>query len=153
MPHPLKLTSLLLLFTLTITANTPPLNKTYNSNGNLLTTTDALGHSETTTYNTLGSPVSISDKNGNTLSITYSSINTPKTLTTPLGATTTYAYDQFGNKISQTDEHNNTTTYTYDREWVPFLGAVATMAQELGYLLIAKYAAMQNEINFITGRI
>ncbi len=31
-------------------------------------------------------------------------------------------------------------------------GGVAAMAQELSYLLIAKYAAMQNEINFLTGR-
>jgi hypothetical protein len=26
------------------------------------------------------------------------------------------------------------------------------MAQEMSYLLISKYAAMQNEINFITGK-
>ena len=66
---------------------------TYDSQGNLTTTTDPIGN--TTSYGY--------DANGNLL-----------TVTDPLDNVTSYTYDNRGNKLTETDANGNTTTYTYD---------------------------------------
>lgn len=68
------------------------LNFTYNTFGEVLTSTDPLGKTTTYTY----------DSKGNLL-----------TMKTPLGNTTTYSYDSKGEVLTVKDPRSNVTTFTY----------------------------------------
>ena len=65
----------------------------FDSNGNLLSLTDAWGH--TTTY-------------------TYDSMNRVKTRTDPLSRQESFIYDLNGNLIKRTDRKNQVTSLSYD---------------------------------------
>jgi RHS repeat-associated protein len=77
---------------------------TYDAVGNVLSKTDALGHTSTYTYDTnnnvLTQTVPISATNSATTTYTYNSFAEILTSTDPLGAVTTYAYDGNGNLLS-----------------------------------------------------
>jgi len=115
---------------------------TYDSFGNLLTLTDALGYTTTYTRNANGlvtqltQPVPATgvaapvtsyqyDSKGNLTKITYadssyetwtysSTLNKPLTHTDQLGHTTTNTYDSHGNLLTVTDPLGNVTTYAYN---------------------------------------
>lgn len=65
----------------------------YDNNSNLLSVTDALGHTTQYTYNSLNKQLSHIDA---------------------LNAKTTFEYDAVGNLIKATDANGNPTTWTYD---------------------------------------
>jgi RHS repeat-associated protein len=114
---------------------------TYNSFGEVLTATDALGHITTKAYDAHGNLTSVStpapDSN-TTASVTqfaYDTLGELKTITDPLnnvttityfptglintikdaqGNLTTYGYDTHGNRTSVKDANNQTTSFIYD---------------------------------------
>ncbi|MGO9272426.1 MAG: RHS repeat-associated core domain-containing protein [Terriglobia bacterium] len=112
------------------------LTYTYDSNGNVLTSTDALGNVTIFTYdptfnkvtsitNPLGKVTTFSydssgnllartDANGHTTSFGYNSFGQVTQITDPLAQKTTFSYDGFGNLISTTDPLGNTTAIVYD---------------------------------------
>jgi RHS repeat-associated protein len=109
---------------------------TYDSSGNLLSSTDALGNTTAFTYelafNKLTSAVdplgnathftydphgnllTRNDANGHTTSFAYNSFGQVTEVTDPAGQKTTLAYDSFGNLISTSDPLGNTTSIAYD---------------------------------------
>lgn len=109
---------------------------TYDTNGNVLTRTDALGKvtrftyqeqfnrltsitnplGETTTftYDTKGNLTSATDGNGHTTSFTYDSFGLLTTITDPLNHETNMTYDSLGNPVTITDTLGQTTTFTSD---------------------------------------
>ena len=83
---------------------------TYDSNGNLLTRTDANGNTITYTYDSNNNVLSKSAQlNGTavTTSYTYNSFGEVLTVTDPLGNTTTNTYDAHGNLTSVTSPAPN----------------------------------------------
>jgi len=82
-----------------VTQITDPVNGqtafTYDSNGNLLTLTDALGSGHVTTY-------------------IYDNMDRPATRRDPLGNSESYQYDLNGNLVQFTDRRGKVATYNYD---------------------------------------
>jgi RHS repeat-associated protein len=109
-------------------------NYTYNSLGQVLTTTDPLGqagdpnHTTTNSYDNHGNILSVTTASpdggttpGSVTSFTYNSNGTLATITDPLNHTTTINYCPSGQSNcplwmvqSITDANNKTTSYTYD---------------------------------------
>jgi RHS repeat-associated protein len=115
---------------------------TYDVNGNVATSTDALGRITTTVWNAFGEPASVTDPSGVSTTTVYDA-NGNKTLvsrwlagtssssvtrftygdpghpgdvtavTDPMDAATTMTYDAYGNLASTTDPLGDTTTATY----------------------------------------
>ncbi|MEW5870796.1 MAG: GEVED domain-containing protein [Chloroflexota bacterium] len=125
-----------LLATLKIDPDGFPTNFTYDSLGNLLTVTSAMGgvtkyRYETTYSNVISTtnPLSATalfdyDANGNLIketradgsvtSYTIDPFGNPISVTDNAGVSSTYSYDPVGNLISTIDANGNTTTHTYD---------------------------------------
>jgi RHS repeat-associated protein len=113
---------------------------TYDSKGNLLTSTDPIGATTTFTYepnfnqvktirdskgNTTtinydvkGNPIEIIDASGSRSQMTYDSRGLLTSVTsgvgTPVQNTTSFTYNARGNLLTLTDPRNNVTTLTYD---------------------------------------
>jgi YD repeat-containing protein len=90
---------------------------TRDANGNVLTSTDALGYTTQYSYHpTFSNKVtSITDAVGNTSLFTYDPANgNLKSATDPSGATTTFGYDATGLLKSVTDALGNAGTFAYD---------------------------------------
>ena len=107
---------------------------TYDSNNNLLTSTDPLGHVTTRTYDSNNNLLTYKDALNNTTTWTYNANSQPitKTLllggayayaytageltqvTDPNGIVTSFSYDSDGRTLTSTDALGNVTTYTYD---------------------------------------
>ena len=109
---------------------------TYDSNGNVLSTTDPtgvttqftydptfnkvtsivdpLGNTSRFTYDTSGNLLTSTDADGNTSAYQYNANGLLTQSTDALNQTTTFAYDYFGNLTSTTDPLGNTTSYNYD---------------------------------------
>ena len=113
-------------------------NQTYtlDENGNILSSTDALGNTTTYTYESIfnkvtsitdplgdetrftydsnGNLLTRTDPNGNTTSFTYLAFGQVGQTTDPTGAKTIFTYDSFGNLATVTDALGNTTSTAYD---------------------------------------
>ena len=117
--------------TTTVDPNGNVTTATYDSAGNLLSATDALGHTTEFTYNSLRQVTSITEPqqiNGQPVirTMTYDTAGNPLTESAPLldpagvtvaTATTTYHYDDPthpGDVTGVTDPNGNATSYTYD---------------------------------------
>jgi RHS repeat-associated protein len=93
---------------------------TYNSFGEVQTTTDALGNVTTNTYDSHGNLLSVTTPppNGNTsgseTQFTYNSLGELTQITDPLNRVTSITYTSTGYIASITDPQNNVTNYTYD---------------------------------------
>jgi RHS repeat-associated protein len=88
--------------------------RTYDANGNILTSVDAQGQKTTLTYNAANLVASETDSQGHTLSYAYDdSLNLVQT-TYPDGTTESNIYDANKNLLSTTDRSGHTTQYTYD---------------------------------------
>ncbi|MBI3601502.1 MAG: choice-of-anchor D domain-containing protein [Candidatus Omnitrophica bacterium] len=107
---------------------------TYDSNGNLLSTTDAEGRTVNTTYDVNGMPLvtsfastykvtktydafsrlsSVSDPAGDNASFAYDNVDRITGITTAAGGTS-YIYDGNGNLTTVTDARNYATNFAYD---------------------------------------
>jgi RHS repeat-associated protein len=73
----------------------------YDSNGNVVAETNALGQTKTYTYDS-NFNVTSESFGGATVSYTYNNFNEPLTVTDPLGSVTTNKYDAHGNLVSVT---------------------------------------------------
>ncbi len=97
---------------------------TFDSEGNTLTTTDALGRTTTNTYDSLNDLLTSTDPLGVTTTMTYDAhghlLSTSRPLTgTSEAQTTTYTYGDSshpGDVTAMTDPEGNTWKYTYDAD-------------------------------------
>jgi RHS repeat-associated protein len=93
---------------------------TYNTFGEVLTMTDALGNVTTNTYDSHGNLLTVttpppsSNTSGSETQFTYNSIGELTQITDPLSRVTKIAYTATGYIASITDPQNNVTSYTYD---------------------------------------
>jgi RHS repeat-associated protein len=115
--------------------NTQVLSATYDTMGNVLTSTDANGKTTQNEYDSRGNLIQITDPlndithmvydgmdrlvsqadpRGNTTQFTYDALGNLKQKTDAMGNATTYTYDNNGNKLSETDANKNPTSYQYD---------------------------------------
>jgi RHS repeat-associated protein len=117
---------------------------TYDGNGNVLTKTDALGHTTTYTYDSANNVTSVSQPAGGsttaTTTSTYNSFGEVLTVTDPLGHTTTNAYDTHGNLTSVTSPAPNgntaasVTQFAYDTK-----GELTQITDPLGHITTMTY--------------
>jgi RHS repeat-associated protein len=96
----------------------------YNSLGDLLTSTDPLGHTTTNVYDAKRNLTSVTDPLGHTTSYTYDPNGNRSSVTYPVTATSTNTtsttlYNQFSEPISTTDELGNVRTFNYDANYNP----------------------------------
>jgi RHS repeat-associated protein len=88
---------------------------TYDSNGNVTSTTDPLGIVQTSVYDpTFNQILTSTDALGRVTSYSYDANGNLTGITDPLGHTSTTAYDSFGQPVSITDALGNPTTFEYD---------------------------------------
>jgi RHS repeat-associated protein len=100
------------------------------------------GGDTSSTYDSIGNQLSQTDALGNTTQYTYEpTFNKVATITDPLGSVTRFAYDSRGNLISQTDANNHTTTYAYDQ-----LGQLTQVTDALGQSTKFTYDSFGNLI-------
>jgi YD repeat-containing protein len=91
---------------------------TYNAEWQKLSETTGFGTPEAATisytYNTVGNLVSTTDPRGKVWTFTYDNRNRRITATDPLGHITRWTYDAAGNRLSETRPDGGVTTNTYD---------------------------------------
>lgn len=87
---------------------------TYNGYGQMLTSTDPLGHVSKAGYDNNGNQTSSTDPLNRITSTAYDDLNRPTTTTRPDATTEVTGYDGEGNRTSSTNGAGKTTTYTYD---------------------------------------
>ena len=117
---------------------------TYDSSGNMLTRSDALGRETTWTYNSLNEPLTVTDPlivaSTNTYDARGNLLTTSRPLTgTGQTQTTSYAYDDAthpGDVTSMTDADGKISTYTYDT-----YGDRTTATNPLGNKRTSTYSA------------
>ena len=76
--------------------------------------TDPLGNETHYTYDTNGNLLSVTDANGHKTSMEYNEFGQVKSVIDPLGQTTTMSYDNYGNVATTTDPLGNQTVLHYD---------------------------------------
>jgi RHS repeat-associated protein len=84
--------------------------------GDVVSVTDADGHTTTYGYDSAGDQTSVTEPAGTTTTSTYDADGHLLATTTPKGETTSYAYDGDGELARITDPLGNATSYTYDRD-------------------------------------
>ena len=87
---------------------------TRNDDGQVLTSTDPLGHVTTTAYDSNGNPATVKDANNHITTFTYNADDQTTDVQRPDGTHLGTGYDGAGNRTSQTDAGNHLTGYTYD---------------------------------------
>jgi RHS repeat-associated protein len=142
---------------------------TYDTNGNILTSTDALAntttytydptfnqvtsitdplsHTSTYGYDTSGDLISVTDQNGNRSTFTYSSTGLLLQATDPLGNTTTIGYDTFGDPVSVTDPLGNVSTIGFDT-----VSRLLSATDPLGRVSKVTYDPLDRIVSFKDGR-
>ncbi len=94
----------------------------YDTDGNMISRTDALGRTTSYTYDSLGHKLSMTEPLPNsstspsaaTTNYTYDPFGNLTQTAAPLGRTTSSTYDGNGNKLTDTDARGKTTAYQYD---------------------------------------
>jgi YD repeat-containing protein len=87
---------------------------TYNTRGQLLTSTNPSGGVTTLTYDTQGRPASGKDNAGNTTHFTYDALSRLSLIQWPDASYQFYAYDNLGHVTNFTDERGKSWAYAYD---------------------------------------
>lgn len=124
--------------------------QTYDSQGKMLTRTDALGNTVTYTYDARGNILTETDALGNTTTYTNDSRGNVLSKVDARGFTTTYTYDDNNNLLSETDALGNTVTHTYTS-----FNKVRTLTDKRGYVTEFVYDAFGQHVETIypDGRI
>jgi large repetitive protein len=86
----------------------------YDSNGNVITLTDAEGGITRYTYDVMGNAITKTDPRGKLWKQTYDNNGKLLTTTDPISRTTRVSYDKSDLPVSRTDAANNTSTLEYD---------------------------------------
>ena len=142
---------------------------TYDANGNVLTSADALGNTATFTYDPVfnqvtsvkdalnhssayaydanGNLTSATDENGNTSKYSYLVNGLLIQATDPLGNNTAIAYDTFANPVSITDALGNVTKTAYDAVSRP-----ATVTDPLGRMSKVAFDVLDRVTSVKDGR-
>ncbi|MFD3534628.1 DUF6531 domain-containing protein [Streptomyces sp. NPDC058664] len=101
--------------------------RTWDRYDRLLSLTDPLGHTTAYTWDEQGNRTGITWADGQTSTASYDERNLPTTVSAPGGAVRTLAYDDRGNRTAETDPTGSTTLFTYDRA-----GRLAAVEDALG---------------------
>ena len=95
-------------------ATEPPTIFTYDTNGNLATTTDPLGNQTQRVYDAVSRLTSLTDPRGLSTLFRYDGLNRVTEIADARQGITRFTYDANGNLLSVADAKNQTTTYTYN---------------------------------------
>ncbi|MEZ6192087.1 MAG: LamG-like jellyroll fold domain-containing protein [Phycisphaerales bacterium] len=87
---------------------------TYNARNELVTSTNALGHTQSFTYDGNGNQVTSTDEEGSTSRVFYDALNRQVAVQDALGYTTTFEYDDLGNLTATTTPLGERTTSKYN---------------------------------------
>jgi len=112
---------------------------TYDSNGDLLSITDAKNNTTTFECDDYGNKVSATDLLGNTTTFGYDILGRLLSSTDPDGNTITYEYDSTNNFIAITNALDHQVVNTYDKN-----GAVASTTGPNGNTITSEYDALDN---------
>jgi RHS repeat-associated protein len=100
----------------------------YGKLNEVISITDPLGGQTSFTYDTNGNLLTVTDARSNVTTYTYDNMDRLASRTDPLTRAETFAYDGNGNLSTHTDRRGKVTTYTYDplnRETFAGYGTVA----------------------------
>jgi RHS repeat-associated protein len=86
----------------------------YDARGRLQTATNALGHDTAFAYDLIGRPVQVTAPDGSVMSYEYDQLGRRSAVTDAKGNRSTFAYDGAYRLISQTDAAGQTTTFGYN---------------------------------------
>lgn len=92
----------------------PPTTFEYDTQGNLIRTTDPLGSITQRAYDAVSRLISLSDPRGLITQFRYDGLNRVTEIADPRHGLTRFTYDGNGSLLTLTDAKNQTTTYTYD---------------------------------------
>ena len=95
-------------------ATEPPTTFAYDTNGNLITTTDPLGNATQRAYDTVSRLTALTDPRGLQTQFRYDGLNRVTEIADARQGITRFSYDPNGNLLTVADAKNQTTTYTYD---------------------------------------
>jgi RHS repeat-associated protein len=111
---------------------------TYDSAGNLITRSDALGNTTTYTYEPIFNKLQvITDPMGNTIRYEYDERGNLKKVTNENGKNATFEYDGVGLLLKATDPLGHSTTFTYD-----VLGNITVVRDPLGHTVSRRFDAI-----------
>ncbi|WP_351122825.1 SpvB/TcaC N-terminal domain-containing protein [Shewanella sp. T24-MNA-CIBAN-0130] len=91
------------------------MSRSYNSLGQLLSTTDAKGNKSYFAYNAAGLPVLIQDVLGSQITARYDDLGRKAWFNDPNMGVWNFTYNQYGELVTQKDARNITTTFNYDK--------------------------------------
>ena len=117
-------------------------SKTFDSKGNLLTSTTPEGNKTSYTYDSENNMTSVTDALGKTTSYTYNSLGQVLTIKDTNGHTTTNSYDVKGNLLQTIDPVGAKTVFTYNTK-----GKVLTITDPLAKKITFAYDANNNVIS------
>jgi RHS repeat-associated protein len=95
-------------------ATEPPTTFAYDTNGNLITTTDPLGNATQRVYDAVSRLTSLTDPRGLSTLFRYDGLNRVTEIADARQGITRFTYDPNGNLLTVADAKNQTTTYSYD---------------------------------------
>lgn len=115
---------------------------TYDANGNVLTSTDALGQKTTFTYDPVYNQItSVTDANGHTSSFAYDGNGNLQTAADANGKATRFTYNSYGQVLTITDALGKKTTLAYDSA-----GNLTTVTDPLGHSGTIHYDAISRPV-------
>jgi RHS repeat-associated protein len=95
-------------------ATEPPTTFAYDTNGNLITTTDPLGNATQRAYDQVSRLVNLTDPRQLQTQFRYDGLNRVTEIADARQGITRFGYDGNGNLLSVKDAKNQPTSYTYD---------------------------------------
>ena len=107
---------------------------TYDERGNKTSSTNAFGQTEYYTYNDQNKVTSYTDRRGNTTTYTYDADGNLTQAEDPLHHTSQYTYNEYGQMLTSTDANGHSQTRTYDQ-----YGNLATITDALGNVTTMAY--------------
>ena len=113
----------------------------YDSNGNVISVTDPIGHISYRSFDDLNRMTKLKDAATDLTTLTYDAHNRPLTVTDPKSNATSYVYDGWGDMIQQASPDSGTTIYYYDPD-----GNVTTKEDASIHYTSATYDALDRPL-------